>query len=94
MSYGLDITPEAEGDLARLIDSLQPDRRSAAFDAVLQSLRALAANPGLATRTRFDRPTYRFSFTAGGVRYRWVASFRYSKDESRVVITQLYRLKL
>lgn len=94
MSYELAITPEAEQDLARLIDSLPAKRRGAALDGVVMELEKLAANPGLAVKSTVGRPTYRFSFMAGGVRYHWAALFKYSPDEKSIVVTQLFRVPL
>lgn len=94
MSYELAITPEAEQDLKRLISSLPKHRRKAALDAVPEQLEKLAANPSLAVRSTLGRPTYRFSFRAGGVGYHWAATFKYSEDERQIVITHLYKIAL
>jgi plasmid stabilization system protein ParE len=94
MSYELAITPEAEQDLARLIDSLPPKRRGVALDAALAELEKLASNPGLAVKSTVGRPTYRFSFVADRIRYHWAALFKYSTDEKAIVVTQLFRVPL
>lgn len=94
MSYELAITPEAEQDLARLIDSLPAKRRGAALDGVLAELEKLAASPSLAVKSTMGRPTYRFSFIADRVRYHWAALFKYSPDETSIVVTHLYRVPL
>jgi hypothetical protein len=94
MSYALAIAPEAEQDLARLIDSLPAKRRGPALDAVLAELEKLAANPGLAVKATIGRPTYRFSFTVERVGYHWAALFKYSADERSTVVTQVFRVPL
>jgi len=94
MSYELAIAPEAEQDLARLIDSLPPKRRGPALDAVLVELEKLAANPSLAVRSTIGRPTYRLAFTVDRVRHHWTALFMYSADERSIVITQVFRIPL
>lgn len=94
MSYALAIAPEAEQDLARLVDSLPPKRRGPALDAVLVELEKLAANPSLAVKSTLGRPTYRVSFTVDRVRYNWAAIFKFGLDERAIVITQLYRVAL
>lgn len=96
MSYALAIAiaPEAEQDLARLIDSLPERRRERAFNAVLAELEKLAANPSLAVKSTLGRPTYRLSFTIDRVGYHWAALFKYSPDERWIVITQLFRVLL
>ena len=94
MSYELGITPEAEQDLTRLIDSLPAKRRGQALDAVLAELEKLAANPGLAVKSTIGRPTYRFSFIVDRVRYHWAALFKYSPDEKAIVVTQVFRVAL
>ncbi len=92
MSYALAIAPEAEQDLARLVDSLPARRRERALDAVLEQLDKLAANPGLAVKSTLGRPTYRFSFVVDRVTYHWAALFKFSSDESTIVVTQLFRV--
>ncbi len=94
MSYALAIAPEAEQDLAHLIDSLPAKRRGAALDAVLAELEKLAANPSLAVKSKLGRPTYRISFIVDRVRYYWAAIFKFALDERTIVITQLYRVAL
>lgn len=94
MSYALAIAPEAEQDLARLVDSLPAKRRERAFDAVLAELGKLAANPSLAVKSTLGRPTYRFSFAVDRVRYHWAALFKYSADEQTIVVTQVFRVPL
>ena len=91
MSYALDITPEAEEDLFRIIDSLPQARRERAWDAVGAELVKLAASPSLAVRSTLSRPTYRFSFRIDDVGYHWAATFKYAMDEKTVVITQVFR---
>ncbi len=90
MSYALAITPEAEAQLVRLVESLPPSRRDVAFQAVLEELTKLAANPALAVRSRIGRPVYRFHFTAEGVTYYWATTFQYSMDEAAVVVTDVF----
>jgi len=94
MSYALAIAPEAEQDLARLIDSLPSRRRGRALDGVLAELEKLAANPKLAVKSTLGRPTYRVSFVVDRVRYNWSAIFKFAVDERTIVITQLYRVAL
>ncbi|HXG44221.1 MAG TPA: hypothetical protein VNJ71_05605 [Gemmatimonadales bacterium] len=94
MSYALDITPEAEARLARLIELLPPARRGAALDAVLTQLTTLAANPRLAVPAAVGRPVYRFSFVAEDTTYYWAATFRYSLDERAIVVTDVFRTQL
>lgn len=94
MSYALDITDDAADDLNRLIASLPADRRADAFNGVETALDRLAANPRLAVSQHLGRPTYRFSFRAGGVGYHWAATFQYSEDESTIQVTHVYRVSL
>lgn len=94
MSYALAIAPEAEADLARLIESLPAKRRGEAIDNVLAELGKLAANPELAVKSTLGRPTYRLSFTAARVRYHWTALFKFAVDERTLVITQIFRVPL
>lgn len=94
MSYALALTPEAEEDLANLIDSLPRKARREGLDAVEAALQKLAANPGLAARGILGRPTYRFGFKASHIGHHWAATFKYSEDERSIVITQLYRVAL
>lgn len=94
MSYSLEITPEAEEDLARIAQSLPASRRKAAIRAVVDELAKLAVNPSLAVQAKLSRPTYRFHFTLDKVTYHWAATFAYSTDERAIVVTQIYRLAL
>jgi hypothetical protein len=66
MSYALEITDTASEDLLALIESLPANRREDAIEGVDVALQKLAANPLLAPRQHLGRPTYRFSFVAGG----------------------------
>lgn len=91
MSYEPDITDEAFEDVERLIESLPQERREAAFDALEMAFVRLAANPKLGSRGPLGRPTYFFHFEVGGTHYHWAATFCYSQDETRIVITQVYR---
>jgi len=94
MSYVPELTDVALEDLKNLIDSLPSSRRRDAIDAVEAALTKLAANPGLAQREHLGRPSYRFGFAAGGVTYHWGCTFKISEDESRIVITHLFRTAL
>ena len=94
VSYKLAITPEASADLDRLVASLPATRRSIALGAVLTELQLLAEDPTLAVKRRVGRPSFRFKFVAEDVGYWWEATFQYSQDESTVVITHLYRIRL
>ncbi len=94
MSYELDIADEAFADLERLIESLPEPRRAEAIDGIQAALLTLTANPMLAGKQSLGRPTYRFRFTAGGVGYHWAATFAYSADETRIIITHVYRIPL
>jgi plasmid stabilization system protein ParE len=94
VSYRLDITPEAEAQLDRLVESLAPSKRHAALQTILQELATLAANPALAVRSRVGRPVYRFRFTVEEVTYYWAATFLYSTDEQALVITDVFRTSL
>jgi len=92
MSYALAITEIAADDLVSLLDSLPLDSRADAFDSVGRALNTLAKDPLKIPRMFSDRPTYLFSFLAGGVHRYWGATFRFSEDEKLVVITQVFRL--
>lgn len=94
MSYELVIADEAFEDADRLIRSLPESRRAEAVDGVDQALQKLAANPLLASTVNLGRPTYRFRFEAGGVAYHWAATFRFSEDESQIVVTHVFRIAL
>lgn len=94
MSYKLGITPEATEDLERLVATLPAARRSRALDAVLFNLEALAEDPSLAVKRHIGRPSFRFKFSVDDVGYWWEAVFRYSEDESTIVITHLFRVRL
>ncbi len=91
MSYEPDITDEAFEDLQRIIESYTPERQSAVLDALDEALVRLAANPRLGIRGPLGRPTYFFTFEIGGTRYHWAATYCYSQDETKIVVTQVYR---
>ncbi|HWP36424.1 MAG TPA: hypothetical protein VNL18_02610 [Gemmatimonadales bacterium] len=61
---------------------------------MLVELEKLATNPSLAVRSTLGRPTYRFSFDAENIAYRWAATFRYGQDERTIVITHIYKVTL
>lgn len=94
MSYKLAITPEAAADLDRLVASLPATRRSVALEAVLAELQLLAEDPSLAAKRRIGRPSFRFKFVAEKVGYWWEATFQYSQDESAIVVTHLFKIRL
>lgn len=94
MSYELEIADEAFTDLSRLIKSLPPGRQDEAIEGTDAELQKLAANPLLAPKVHLGRPTYRFHFKAGGTGYHWAATFVFSEDEKRIIITHVYRLAL
>lgn len=91
MSYEPDITDEAFEDLTRIVDALPVERQEAALTAVEDALLRLATNPRLGVRGPLGRPTYFFRFEIGGTQYHWAATFRYSEDETKIVVTQVYR---
>jgi hypothetical protein len=91
MPYDPDITNEAFEDVERLIDSLPAERRSRAIDALDEAFIRLAANPRLASKGVIGRPTFFFRFEIDGVGYHWAATFCYSEDEKKIIITQVYR---
>lgn len=94
MSYELDIADVALEDFHNLIDSLPGSRRRDAIDAVYAALTRLAANPRLGHPEYLGRPSYRFSFKAGGVTYHWGCTFMFAQDETRIVVTHLFRVAL
>ena len=94
MSFKLAITPEATEDLERLVATLPATRRSGALEAVLFNLQALAEDPSLAVKRHVGRPSFRFKFKVEEVGYWWEAAFQYSQDETSIVITHLYRVRL
>lgn len=93
MAYELAITPEAEADLQRLIDSLPPEGRSRALPAIIDALKPLGVNPALASRSSLalDRPMFLFRFEIDAVGYHWAATFAFGEDERTIVITHLFR---
>lgn len=94
MSYEPDITDEGFEDIERILDSLSPERRTAALDALDEAFLRLAANPQLAGRGPVGRPTFFFHFAIGGTHYHWAATFRYSEDETKIVVTHVYRPRM
>jgi ParE toxin of type II toxin-antitoxin system, parDE len=96
VSYRLDIAPDAESDLDRLIESLPAARRSRALASVMEAMLALAVNPRLSAKSSrtLGRPTYRLHFVVDDVHYDWAATFCYSQDEEAVVVTHMYRQAL
>lgn len=94
MSYAVEFTELAGEKLQRLVESLPKTRRAAAVQGVEEALEVLAYNPRLAPRVHLGRPTYRFSFRAGGTTYHWAATYYLSEDETGLIITEIYRIKL
>lgn len=91
MSYAPDITDAAFEDVERLLDSLPPERRGRALDALDAAFERLAANPRLAGKGPVGRPTFMFQFVIDGVHYYWAATFAYGEDEQTIWITHVYR---
>ena len=90
MTYWLQVTPEAEQDIVRIISSYSSaTRREQALQATFAALRRLAANPALAAGLILDRPVFHFSFTADDVRHHWAATFKI--DGPNLIITQVFR---
>jgi hypothetical protein len=91
MSYEPEITDEGFEDVEHLIASLPPERRGLALDALDDAFLRLAANPKLASKGPVGRPTFFFSFEVGGTHYRWAATFCFSEDETKVIVTHVFR---
>lgn len=95
MSYIVDFTPEALDDAEALIQSLSEDRWSEAEDGLGRALESLGIAPALAAKNaRLGRPEFRFTFSAGGVRYHWAATFCFGQDEQTIYVTHIYRTPL
>lgn len=95
MTYKLNIAPEAEADLARLLESMPSARRERALGAVREALTPLAMNPAAnRSSAALGRPRRILSFTIDGTSYDWAATFIFLDDEQTIVITQFYRVSL
>ncbi len=94
MSYEVELTDVALEDFQRLVDSLPTARRRDATDAVEAALERLAASPRLAQREYLGRPSYHFSFVAGGVHYHWGCTFVMAENEALLRVTHLFRTSL
>lgn len=94
MSYALDFADEAVEDLERLLESLPSERRDPAAEAVEAALLRFAASPLDRPRPGSSRPFVNLSFRVAEVNYFWAATYVFSQDETRVVITHIYRIAL
>ena len=92
MTYSLHVTPEAEEDLRRILDSYPSElRRAEAGSAIHAALQKLAANPALAVQSMLGRRTYEFSFRADGVMHYWAITFECVESPRTLVVTQVFR---
>lgn len=94
MSYALDFANEAVEDLERLLDSLPLERRDPAVEAVQASLSHFAEHPLERPRPGGPRPFVHLNFRVGEVAYHWAATYCFSQDETRIVVTHVYRIAL
>lgn len=89
MSYALDITSEAAERLNDLIESLPAEWQADASDAVDAELQRLATNPLPKAKDYYGHPAYEFTIFG---RSAWGVTYRISEDETRLVITDAYKV--
>lgn len=93
MSYALDFADEAAEDLDRLLDSLPPECRAGALESVEAEFLRFAESPIKMMVPGRTRPFIHVAArVADRVQY-WGATYKFTQDETRVVITHVYRLK-
>lgn len=88
MPYAIRVFDKAEGDLLDLLRHVPKDRWDAVIDAIDGILLNFARAPVVVRPPRMVIPLH---FTAGGTKYRWLASWRYDQDETRISITAFGR---
>lgn len=94
MAFALDITDVAVQDLEDLLSDIPMSRRPDAIAGVEAAMDRLVANPQLAQPRHLGRPTYHFSFVAGGVHYHWGCTYIFSEDETTIQVTHVFGVKM
>ncbi len=89
MAYAVFITPQAEEDLKKMVESLDKGRRLDVYNVVEKALDRLAEDPTLVRTGHLGRSTYDFRFEAGGTHYWWAAVVE--RNVAEVVVTQFCR---
>jgi len=92
MSYALDITSEAAARLNDLIESLPAEWQADVTEVVDAELQKLAGNPLPKAKDYYGRPAYEFTVRAGKLKRQWGVTYRISPDETRLTITDAYKV--
>jgi len=94
MPYALAVTHTAADDLDRLIQSLRPEQRPQALDAINNICTQFGLRPQHRRGSPLSPPTFPIHFEVAGTRFYWAATYRISEDETTLVITHMFRVLL
>jgi hypothetical protein len=97
MSYGLNMSPQAERSLRQYIASYRPEARPVILTVIADHLQRLARNPRLGSTPRgaFGRPIYRIPpFSIDGIQRVLEIVYFYEQDEKNLGILYVGPLRM